>query len=88
MLESPIKTKCRIALEKSGWYVVHVIQSNKNGIPDTIITRGGVTIWIEFKRTGVGIKKEGLQEYRKKELEKHGATHMVVSDFSQITHLL
>lgn len=88
MLESELKKKCRLLLEKAGWYVVHIIQSNKNGIPDTVAIRRGETIWIEFKRPGKSIDKKRLQAYRQKELTLHGAAHIECSDISHISHLI
>lgn len=88
MLESELKKKCRLLLEKAGWYVVHIIQSNKNGIPDTVAIRRGETVWIEFKAPGKKIDTEGLQAYRKKELQAHGATHIECSLISHISHLI
>jgi hypothetical protein len=34
MLESEIKRKSKERLKQWGWLVVHIIQSNTNGIPD------------------------------------------------------
>lgn len=82
-MESKLKKKCRIKLESWGWYVLHLIQTNKNGITDTLILRNGIYVWIEFKRDEKHIP-EPLQKYRMREVEKFGARTMVVDNYEDI----
>lgn len=86
MLESEIKTKCRKALEKAGWCVIHLIQTNQNGIPDTLALRNARALFIEFKRPGK--KPELLQLYRHEKLRKQGFDVRVVRDLTEINDLL
>jgi hypothetical protein len=85
MLESKIKSSCRNQLEKWGWLVVHIIQCNKNGWPDTQIFRKGVTYFIEFKQPGK--HPEPLQLYRHQKLKEQGFTTLVVTDLKQLESL-
>lgn len=70
MLESQIQRKIIAWLEKDGWYVIKIIQCNKNGMTDLIALRDGMAVFIEVKRPGE--KPEELQLYRHQELRKKG----------------
>lgn len=85
MLESEIKKKCTKQLEKWGWLVVHIIQSSKNGWPDTQIFRNGVMYHIEFKRPGHQPRE--LQAYRIRKLQEKGFKTFVVTDLKEIEQL-
>lgn len=82
MRESAIKTKCRKELKKWGWLFVNLIQTNENGIPDTMIMRGGVCIFLEFKRPGE--KPDPLQIYRHDQLRLQGFHVFTVDSLSDI----
>ena len=82
-MESKLKRKCRIKLESWGWYVLYLIQTNKNGITDTLLLRNGRYIWIEFKRNEKTIP-DPLQDYRMAEVQKFGAEVMVVDNYEDI----
>jgi Holliday junction resolvase len=71
------------ALEDRGWYVVKLIQTNRNGIPDLLMHRDGVTRYVEVKRPGE--KPRPLQEFRHKELRKAGIPIDVITDISQLS---
>lgn len=85
MLESKIKRQCKKELEGWGWMVIHLIQTNQNGIPDTIILRSGRIAWLEFKQ--IGKQPEPLQAYRHKKLREQNFEVLVVSSLSDIGHL-
>jgi hypothetical protein len=87
MLESKIKSKCKTQLEKWGWKVVHLIQTNTNGIPDTMIMRKGQIVFIEFKQPGKEPEDDGLQAYRIRKLKENGFTAIVVTDLKQLESL-
>ena len=71
MSESSHQTKLIKKLESAGWYVLKLIQTNKNGIPDLLALKKGETpFFIEVK--GVKGKPSKLQEYRINELNKLG----------------
>lgn len=70
MRESQIQSEIIHWLEKEGWLVVKIIQTNKNGWPDLQIHKLGVTIFIEVK-SDKGVVSE-LQHYRHKQLTEAG----------------
>jgi Holliday junction resolvase len=85
MLESEIKRRGTKLLESWGWEVVHIIQCNKNGYPDTLCLRGGEAVFIEWKQPGK--KPEPLQLYRHQKLKEQGFKTLVVTDLKQLQSL-
>jgi Holliday junction resolvase len=71
--EQQVQTKKIKELEKQGYYVIKLINTNKNGIPDIIaIPPNSDVLFVEVKsKTG---KLTKLQEFRLKELSDHGVT--------------
>lgn len=65
--------------------VVHLIQTNVNGIPDTLCLRTGRTVFIEFKRQGQDPRE--LQEYRIRKLREQGFEVLLVRGLLDISHL-
>ena len=73
MTEQQIQKKRIDELEAEGYYVIKLIKTNKNGIPDVIaIPHGADVIFSEIKKPNGKVSK--LQEYRLKELEDYGFT--------------
>lgn len=71
MREQQIQTQKIKELEKEGYYVIKLINTNKNGIPDLLaIPKNSDVVFIEVK--GLNGKVSKLQEFRMKELEQHG----------------
>lgn len=71
MTEQQIQKKRIAELESEGYYVIKLIKTNKNGIPDLIaIPPNCEVLFSEVKKPNG--KTSALQEYRLKELEKHG----------------
>ena len=71
MTEQQIQSKLMKELESKGHYVIKLISTNKNGIPDLIaIPRDSDVEFYEVKRPKGKVSK--LQEYRLKELRAHG----------------
>jgi|TARA_R110002020_G_scaffold22078_4_gene74725 Holliday junction resolvase len=77
--EQQIQAKRIKELESEGYYVLKLIKTNKNGIPDLIaIPPNSNVIFSEVKRPSGKLSK--LQEYRLKELEGYGRTEVYRGD--------
>ena len=71
MTEQQIQSKRIKELESQGYYVVKLVKTNKNGIPDLIaIPPNSNVLFSEIKRPSGKVSK--LQEYRLKELDDYG----------------
>lgn len=71
MTEQQIQSKRIKELEAEGYYVIKLIQTNKNGIPDLVaIPPECGVLFSEVKRPKGRLSK--LQEYRIKELNSYG----------------
>ena len=71
MKEQQIQLKKIKELEAQGYYVIKLINTNKNGIPDLIaIPPNSDVLFVEVKRPDGKVSK--LQEFRHKELEEKG----------------
>lgn len=71
MTEQQIQSKRIKQLEDDGYYVIKLVKTNKNGIPDLIaIPKDSDVLFVEVKRPTGKLSK--LQEYRLKELQNHG----------------
>ncbi len=71
MREQQIQSKKIKELEAQGYYVIKLISTNKNGIPDLIaIPKNSDVLFVEVKRPDGKLTK--LQEYRLKELQSYG----------------
>jgi Holliday junction resolvase len=71
MTEGLIQNRKIKELEKDGYYVIKLVKTNKNGIPDIIaIPKDSGVLFCEVKTPNGRLSK--LQEYRLKELSEHG----------------
>ena len=71
MTEQQYQKKLIDEYESAGWYVVKLIKTNKNGIPDLICLRHDeIPLFIEVKAKNGKVSK--LQEFRIKELTELG----------------
>jgi Holliday junction resolvase len=71
MTEQQIQKKRIDQLERDGYYVIKLIKTNKNGIPDLVALHpNGDVLFSEVKKPNGVVSK--LQEYRLKELESYG----------------
>jgi len=69
--EQQIQSKKIKELESDGYYVIKLIQTNKNGIPDLLALKvDEPPLFVEVKTSGGRLAK--LQEYRIKELKQLG----------------
>ena len=71
MTEQQIQAKRIKQLEAEGYYVIKLIKTNKNGIPDIIAIPPNSNVIFSEVKTPKG-KVSALQEYRLKELEGYG----------------
>ena len=71
MTEQQVQSKKIKELEAGGYYVLKLIKTNKNGIPDLLaIHPNNKVLFVEVKTKKGRVSK--LQEYRMKELKDHG----------------
>jgi Holliday junction resolvase len=71
MTEQQIQSKRIKQLEAEGYFVLKLIKTNKNGIPDIIAIPPNSNVIFSEVKTPKG-KLSKLQEYRLKELEAYG----------------
>ena len=73
MTEQQVQKKRIKQLEDQGYYVIKLIKTNKNGIPDLIALPKGAKVLLSEIKTKNG-NLSVLQEYRLQELERFGFT--------------
>ena len=73
MPEQQIQAKRIKQLESEGYYVIKLVKTNKNGIPDLLAIPPEAKVIFSEVKTPKG-KVSRLQEFRLKELEKYGFT--------------
>ena len=71
MTEQQIQSKRIKELEADGFYVIKLIKTNKNVIPDLVAIPPNCNVFFSEVKTKKG-KVSPLQEYRLKELKEHG----------------
>jgi Holliday junction resolvase len=71
MKEQQIQKKRIDQLEKEGYYVLKLIKTNKNGIPDVLAIPPNTPVIFSEIKTPKG-KLSKIQEYRLRELDKLG----------------
>ncbi len=71
MTEQQIQNKRIKQLEAEGYYVIKLIKTNKNGIPDIVAIPPGAPVIFSEIKTPKG-KTSRIQEYRLKELDRYG----------------
>lgn len=70
LTEQQIQTKIKKKLELEGWFVIKLITTSCNGIPDLLCLRNGITMFVEVKRPNGKLSE--LQKVRIKELREKG----------------
>lgn len=70
MRESILQSKTIKHYEALDYYVIKIIQCNKNGMPDLMLLKDGNTFFIECKSDKGRLSE--LQKYRHEELEAQG----------------
>ena len=76
ILESKIQAKIINYYESKGYYVIKLIKTNKNGIPDLICLKDGKAFFVEVKSEKG--KVAPLQKFRHEELLKFGFETIVL----------
>lgn len=77
MTEQQIQKRIIDKYTLDGWYVIKLIKTNKNGIPDLLcLKRNEIPLFIEVK-TPIGVVSK-LQIYRMQELQDAGFNAMVL----------
>ena len=71
MTEQQLQSKRIKELEAEGYYVIKLIKTNENGIPDIIAIPPHCNVIFSEVKTKKG-KVSPLQEYRLRELKKYG----------------
>ncbi len=71
MTEQQIQSKRIKELEADGYYVIKLIKTNKNGIPDLLAIPPNSDVLFSEVKTPKG-RVSALQKYRLKELEDYG----------------
>ncbi len=69
-MASNFQNQVKKVMEKEGYKVVSVIKLSKNGYPDLLCMKDGISVWIECKEKNDTLKP--LQKYRIDELIKNG----------------
>lgn len=81
--ESKIQAKIIKKLEAEGYYVLKLMKTNKNGIPDILaIPRDSDVLFVEVK-TPTGVVSP-LQTHRIKELTNHGAKAIIARSIEDL----
>jgi Holliday junction resolvase len=74
-MASKHQTRVIKKMKADGWYVVNLIKTNKNGIPDLMCLKHGKCVFIECKEYTDTLKP--LQKFRIEELNRMGFTAYV-----------
>jgi Holliday junction resolvase len=78
-MASKYQSKIIKRFEADGYYVINLIKTNKNGIPDLLCLKDGEKpLFIECKEVWDTVKP--LQEFRIEELKKYGVDAIVLKD--------
>lgn len=77
--EQKIQTKIINRLTKEGWLSIKLIKTSKNGIPDLMCLRNGVTMFIEVKKPNGRLSE--LQKIRIKQLQDLGFECKIWTDY-------
>ncbi len=71
MTEQQVQSKRIKQLESEGYYVLKLVKTNKNGIPDLVAFKPNADVLFSEVKKPTG-KVSKLQEYRLKELDSYG----------------
>jgi Holliday junction resolvase len=80
-LEQQIQKRIIKRLEENGYFTLKLIKCNKNGYPDLIAIKNGVTTFIEVKRPNGKLSE--LQKVRIKQLREQNIKVLIWQDYEQ-----
>jgi len=84
--EKKLQPKIIKFLEMNGYYTIKTIKLNKNGLPDIIAFKGGMTLMVEVKSEGK--KPSELQLFRIEEVAKFGVVSFWCDTFAMFLNKL
>lgn len=84
MTEQQIQTRIKKHFESQGYFVIKLIKTSVNGIPDLLAIKEDRTKFIEVKKPG-GVLSE-LQKYRIRELRKQGIDAVAMDGIDSIIY--
>lgn len=91
MIESGVQRIIIRNLEREGFYVLKLIQTNKNGIPDLLCFKKErdrtLFFMVEVKRTDKN-ELDQLQVWRQKEITRYGMTTYIANDWESLQEAL
>lgn len=91
MLESGTQRIIRVKLENAGFYVIKIMQSNKNGIPDLLcfkkVKSRLICFMVEAKRTEINTA-DPLQVWRHKEIQLYGMKTFIANNWDDLKEAL
>lgn len=79
MNEQAIQTKIKKKLEKNGWFVIKLIKTSVNGIPDLLVIKNNEVMFIEVKQPNGKLSE--LQKVRIAELKDRGINCKIWHDY-------
>ncbi len=84
MTEQQIQKKITDQLTNDGWFVIKLMKTSINGIPDLMALKNGTTKFVEVKKPR-GVISE-IQKYRIKQLRKQGFEAVVMDGINSIIY--
>ena len=84
MTEQQIQTRIKKHLESQGFFVIKLIKTSVNGIPDLLVIKQNRVKFVEVKKPG-GVLSE-LQKYRIRELRKQGIDAVAMDGIDSIIY--
>ena len=84
MTEQQIQSKIIKHFESKGFFVLKLIKTNKNGIPDLMVLKNGICKFVEVKTPRGKISE--LQKYRIKQIREQGFDAVVMDGIDSIIY--
>jgi Holliday junction resolvase len=83
-MEQQIQNKIIKQLEKEGFFVLKLIRTNKNGIPDLLVIKDNIPTFIEVKQPKGKLSE--VQKYRIEEMREKGLNVKIWQGYEQEFH--